>query len=189
MFENIWSIFSAFIVFFLGIIILSSFNKYFNTTKNRILLIYIWHTLFCFAYFIYAQTYGADALMYYNRALIGDLNFKLGTSAVVFLTGFLVQGLNFGIVACFLLFNILGTVGLIFFDDALKQATQHKSKFFKRLATLIIFLPSVSFWSSAIGKDAISFMAMGLALWAALNLNKRLLLMVIAITLMLMVRP
>src|SRR5690606_28877764 len=64
-----------------------------------------------------------------------------------------------------------------------------KSKWIRRLATLIILLPSVSFWSSAIGKDAIAFMATGLALWAALHLKDRVWLIVTAVLLMLIVRP
>jgi hypothetical protein len=54
---------------------------------------------------------------------------------------------------------------------------------------LIVFLPSASFWSAAIGKDSIAFMATGLALWAALDLKKRNLLMAFSILVMFMVRP
>jgi hypothetical protein len=50
-------------------------------------------------------------------------------------------------------------------------------------------MPSVSFWSSAIGKDAISFMATGLALWAALDFRRRKLIMIVAVIVMLVVRP
>lgn len=189
MFESSWSIISAFIVFLLGLIIIAKISGYFGLKKNRGLLIYVWHTLFCFVYFFYAQAYGADALMYYNVALTGRFDFKFGTSFVIAITSLLVQGLEFGIVSCFLFFNILGSIGLLAFDGALKQATQHKSTSIKRLATLIVFLPSVSFWSSAIGKDAISFLATGLALWAALQFNKRVLLIVSAVFLMLIVRP
>ena len=52
-----------------------------------------------------------------------------------------------------------------------------------------MLLPSVSFWSSALGKDAIAFMATGLTLWAALNLRDRWKLLALAITIMLVVRP
>ena len=189
MFEGSWSIVSAFIVFFLGIILISNISGYFSLKKKRGLLLYVWHTLFCFAYLFYAQAFGADALMYYDVALTGRFDFSFGTSFVIAITSLLVQGLGFGIVSCFLFFNILGSIGLLAFDGALKQATQHKSTAIKRLATLIVFLPSVSFWSSGIGKDAISFLATGLALWAALQLNKRVLLMVSAVFLMLIVRP
>lgn len=189
MFESLWSIISAFVVFFVGIVLIAKLSSNFSLKKKRGLLIYIWHTLFCFAYLFYAQANGADALMYYNVATIGRFDFSFGTSFVIAISSLLVQGLGFGIVSCFLFFNILGSIGLIAFDGALNQATQYKSKFLKRLATLIVFLPSVSFWSSAIGKDAVSFLAMGLALWAALQLNKRILLMFVAIVTMLIVRP
>lgn len=189
MFEDLWSIISAFIVFFLGIILIANISRYFGLEKKRGLILYLWHTLFCFAYLFYAQAYGADALMYYNEALTGRFDFSFGTSAVIAITSGLVQGLGFGIVSCFLFFNILGSIGLLAFNGSLKQATQYKSNFLKRLATIIIFLPSVSFWSSGIGKDAISFLAAGLALWAALQLNKRVLLMGTAVFFMFIVRP
>lgn len=189
MFEGIWSLISAFIVFFIGMLLIAKLSKNFNVRNSRGLLIYVWHTVFCFAYIVYAQNYGADALMYYDRAVDGVFSYRFGTGAVVTFTSVLVQGLGLGFIGCFLFYNILGAIGLVAFDGALKHATQYKSKFLKRLATIIIFLPSVSFWSSAIGKDAISFLAMGLALWAALQLNRRVWLMVFAISLMLIVRP
>ena len=189
MFESSWSIISAFIVFLLGLIIIGKISDYFGLKKKRSLLLYLWHTLFCFAYFYYVSTFGGDALAYYSKALSDGFEFRVGTTAVVLLTKVLVHGLGFGVITCFLFFNILGSIGLLAFDGALKQATQYKSKFFKRLATIIVFLPSISFWSAAIGKDAISFMATGLALWAALQLNKRIMLMFVAIVMMLIVRP
>ena len=189
MFESSWSIISAFVVFLLGLMVIAKISGYFGLKKKRGLLLYLWHTLFCFAYVYYVSTFGGDALVYYTKALSDGFEFRVGTTAVVFLTKILVHGLGFGVITCFLFFNILGSIGLLAVDGALKHATQYKSKFLKRLATIIIFLPSVSFWSSAIGKDAISFLAMGLALWAALQLNKRVWLMVFAISLMLIVRP
>lgn len=189
MFEGYWSIVSAFIVFSLGAILVVKLSGFFNLSARRGLLLYMWHTLFCFAYLIYAYKFGADAIEYYLKALVGRFDFKFGTAVVDGITSLLVHGLGFGIISCFLFFNIFGSIGLLAFDGALQHATRDKRAFAKRLATLIVFLPSVSFWSSAIGKDAISFLAMGLAMWAALQLNKRVWIMVLAIFLMLTVRP
>jgi hypothetical protein len=189
MYEGYWSIISAFLVFFFGIFLVARLSVYFKIKSKRSLLIYIWHTLFCFAYLFYAQVFGADAITYYRRVITGQFEFSPGTAAVDVLTSILVQGLGFGLLSCFLFFNILGSVGLIAFDSAMQYATRDKNGFSKRLATIIIFLPSVSFWSSSIGKDAISFLAMGLALWAALQLHRRVKLMVLALFLMLAVRP
>ena len=189
MFENSWSLISAFLVFLTGILFITNFSRYFSLKVKRGLGLYLWHTIFCLLYFLYSLKNPADSTAYYEKAVSGRFDFEFGTAAVDGLTSILVHGFGFGILSCFLVFNIFGAVGLLAFDGALKQATQYKSKFLKRLATLIVFLPSVSFWSSAIGKDAISFLAMGLALWAALQLNKRVWLMIFAIFLMLMVRP
>lgn len=189
MFENYWSFFSSFLVFFIGLFLIDRLRCKFVIRRSRALLIYSWHTLFCIVYLWYSMEYGADAIAYYNKAVAGRFNFYFGTAAVDGLTSLLVHGLGFGILSCFLVFNIFGTIGLLAFDAALQEVVKNKSMALKRLATIIVFLPSVSFWSSAIGKDAISFLAMGLALWAALNLHKRVGLMLLAIFLMLFVRP
>lgn len=189
MFEDYWSIISAFIVFLFGAFLIVRVSSVFKATNKRGLIIYFWHTFFCLIYLYYATNFGGDAIVYYQKAVIGLFDFSFGTAAVNGLTGLLVHGFNFGILSCFLFFNIFGAVGLLAFDGAMRQATKDKSKLLKMLATLIVFLPSVSFWSSAIGKDAISFLAMGLAMWASLQLNKRTLLMVLAVFIMLTVRP
>lgn len=189
MFEDYWSVTSAFLVFLLGALLVVKISSFFKLAAKRGMLIYLWHSVFCLVYLFYVLNNGGDAVAYYNKALVGRFDFNFGTAAVGGLTSLLVHGLRFDMLSCFLFFNIFGSVGLLAFDGSLQQAVKNKSKFLKRLATVIVFLPSVSFWSSAIGKDAISFLAMGLALWAALQLNKRIALMVVAILLMLVVRP
>lgn len=54
---------------------------------------------------------------------------------------------------------------------------------------MAVLLPSVSLWSSAIGKDVIAFLSINCALWASLNLRRRVGLMIFAIVSMLLVRP
>lgn len=186
---SVLDLISALFVFTIGFIIINIISSYFNLSTNRGVLIYIWHTFFCFVYFFYVEKFGGDANYYYEQGVKGEIYFRLGTYAVNTFTTFLVHGLGLGKLGCFLFFNILGTIGLLAFDGALKQASANKSKYIKRLATLIIFLPSVSFWSSALGKDSVSLLATTLALWAALQLSKRAKLMVLAICLMLIVRP
>lgn len=189
MFESYWNVASAFLTFFFGAFVIIKISGFFKLSQVRGLLIYLWHTVFCVIYFIYLQSFIGDAIAYYHNALIGNFDFSLGTAAVDSLTGLMVHGLGFDMLSCFLVFNIFGTIGLLAFAGALQHAVKDKSRFVKALATLIVFLPSVSFWSSAIGKDAISFLAMGLGLWSVLQLNKRIWLMGLAIFLMLIVRP
>lgn len=182
-------VFSAALVFIVGFVVALLLRRQFKATTKRALGLYLWHALFCFVYFVYVITIGGDAIGYYRMSFSADLEFGFGTHGLWLLTSFFSQGLGLSLIGTFLAFQIFGFVGLLAFDAALREVTRDKSRQLRQLATLIVFLPSVSFWSSAIGKDSLSFMAMGLALWAALNLKRRGLLMIIAVLVMLFVRP
>jgi hypothetical protein len=56
-------------------------------------------------------------------------------------------------------------------------------------AYLVMFLPSLQFWTCAIGKDAPLFLAASLSLWAALNIRRRYIWLALAIGLMVLIRP
>lgn len=182
-------LFSSLLVFIFGAIICLALRRTFSSSSSRVLLIYCWHSVFSVVSFLYVITYGGDAIAYFRYSFAPDLGFSFGTAAVRFLASFLTQGFNFSLLGCFLVFQIFGAIGLIAFDAALREVTWHKSRNLRLLATGIVFLPSVSFWSSALGKDALSFFAMGLALWAALNLRRRWVLLGAAMCVMLIVRP
>lgn len=187
--SSVIQIFTALLVFLFGFGISVSIRKQFNATTRRALALYFWHSLLSIVYLVYVTNFGGDALGYYIASFLPDLEFDFGTHGIWLFTSWFSQGLGLSLVGVFLVFQIFGFIGLLAFDAALREVTKDKSKQIRQLATLIVFLPSVSFWSSAIGKDSLSFMAMGLALWAALRLNRRVLLMVIAILVMLFVRP
>ncbi len=179
----------SFFVFLVGMIFVLSLRRLFDTSSSRVLLLYFWHTFFSLISFRYIIDYGGDAIAYYRYSFSPDLNFSFGTAAVEVLTSFLTQGVGLSFFGCFLVFQIFGAVGLIAFDASLREVTSYKSRGIRLLATAIIFLPSISFWSSALGKDALSFFAMGLALWTALDLKKRWFLLIISMLVMLLVRP
>lgn len=185
-----WHAFSAWFVFSIGLLLSVILPKYFNVTRKRGVLLYVWHTLWCLVYLWYVLNDGGDSLMYYRSSLEGSFSFlQVGTHAVIALTSVFTGLLGLSLLGVFLVFNIFGYIGLLGFAGALKAVTLRKSRQLRLLALIIIMLPSVSFWSSAIGKDAISFMAMGLALWAAIDLKNRGLLMTFAVLAMLFVRP
>ncbi len=188
-YTSIWHLLSAILIFLFGSICVHSLARKFQVGQRRALVIYLWHTAFCMVYLWYAGEYGGDSHGYYLDALEEELEFSPGTVAVTYLTSVLVQWLGLSILGAFLFFNIIGSIGLLAFDASLRVATIHKTRFIKNLATLIVFLPSISFWSSAIGKDSLAFMSCSLTLWASLNIRQRWLLMIVAIILMLAVRP
>lgn len=185
-----WHAISAYFVVALGVVFSLFFAKKFSVKSSISLILYAWHTLLCLVYALYVINDGGDAIGYYNLSSNGvDFSFGVGGASVILLTSIFTRLLDFSLLGTFLVYNIIGYIGLLAFYGSLKLVTRDKSKNIQRLVLLIVFLPSISFWSSAIGKDAISFLAMGLSLWAALELNRRYRLMGIAILIMLCVRP
>ena len=180
---------SAILVFLLGCGLALLLRKHFQATTRRALGVYFWHSLLSVVYLLYVTNFGGDAIGYYRMSFSPNLEFGMGTVGIWLMTSIFSQGLGLSFLGVFLVFQTFGFVGLLAFDASLRQVTVEKSKQIRQLATLIVFLPSVSFWSSAIGKDSLSFMAMGLALWAAMSLNRRVVIMVIAVLIMLFVRP
>jgi hypothetical protein len=188
LFNSLWHVISAALVFFGGLLIAHKIGRKFYIEPSFSVLIYLWHTFFCLVYVKFAMSTSADANRYFNSDNLDFISFKFGTVAVELLTS-LLRFIDFSYLGCFLFYNIIGFVGLISVAGSINIYTKNANKQTKMLGLIFIFLPSISFWSSAIGKDAISFMATGLALWASLNFKRRKLIMVTAILSMLFVRP
>lgn len=183
-----WDFLSASAIFLAGIFIAYLLRKKFDVSATRALLLYLWHTVFCVMYAIWALT-GLDALAYYRLSLTGGVDFYLGTRGVIYITSFFTSFLGWSYLSTFLLFGIFGFVGLLAFDSALRHVVAEKSRMIRRCATLVVFLPSVSFWSAALGKEPIAFFATGLALWASIDLKRRYVSYILAVAAMLVVRP
>lgn len=184
-----WGYISALITFLFGGVISIKISNFFGVKQQNGFFLYLWHTIFCLIYLWYANTYGADALTYYRKVSAGEFGFRPGTPSVLLLNYPFVYLLKFSLLGTFLVNNIAGSIGLIALRGALDLATFDKSKALKSLSWIIVLLPSVSFWSSAMGKDSLSFMAVSLALWASLRIERRYLLMAFAIFIIFLVRP
>jgi hypothetical protein len=189
LYENAWHVLGAALVFMLGAGLCAALAPRFEATRRRALFLYAWHTVFCFVYLAYVMRDGGDALGYFRNSLVPGVEFDLGTAAINVLASVFSSWLGLSILGTFLAFNVFGCIGLIAYDAALRTSVDGKDPRLQLLALVIVLLPSVSFWSAGIGKDAISFMSAGLALYAAIALRSRALLMAIAILAMLLVRP
>lgn len=152
-----------------------------------ITVIYIWHTLFAFLYYMSTIPEGdADSNMYYRTAYTGyNIQLEFGTHFIRYLTSWIIRLTDSSYLNATLIYNLIGSLGLVLFYLSLK-------KFLKSLPWywgLILFLPSISYWSSAIGKDAVSFLSICTLVYAVTTANRKTPLYIISIFLMLMVRP
>ncbi|SJM38464.1 hypothetical protein A1019T_02457 [Psychrobacter pasteurii] len=186
---EVWQAISPFIILVLGLLTSILMARKFGAKDKRSVILYLWHTFFTFVYYIYTLKFGADATVYYEQGLIGNYIFQPGTHFIRFIVMILTNYFYFNMIGCFLFFNILGALGLIILDSIIHRTVSNQKKLLRIVATLVIFLPSISFWSSGIGKDPISFLSVVLALWSSLNLKNRLFPMSLSIMMMFFVRP
>jgi len=57
------------------------------------------------------------------------------------------------------------------------------------LSFLILLLPGLNYWTSALGKDSLSFMAVGLICWSAISLHSRWLVFIASSIILTIIRP
>lgn len=187
--DSAWHVFSALIVFLAGFWVALAQKRLFSVGHNHAILFYLWHTAFCLYYFYYSLGNVADSTAYYIHSVEVAWRFGLGTRGIYALTSLFSSGLGFSYGGVFLVYNLFGFIGMLAFASALQQILSKSNRRMQYLALITVLLPGLSFWSSAIGKDALTFMGGGLAVWAALDISRRYPAIVISVLAFLLARP
>ena len=131
--------------------------------------IFIWHFSFSLIYFFYVSIYGGDTNGYLEYAK-GYSEFKTirpfvlgsGSSLIYNMIYFFHNTLKLDLLNIISIFNFIGFVGLIYFFKTLKDISSEiftNNLLIKNLPYLIIFIPSLSFWTSGIGKEPFVFLS------------------------------
>lgn len=153
-------------------------------------VLFVVHLVGMFVYYAYVQSQGGDSeLYYYDELDFYNRGFALGTGVMIYFVQFLKETIGGTYLDYFLMFQTIGFAGIalllrVFEEISLGLETEQRP-----LALLLLFLPSLQFWTCAIGKDAPLFFATALSLWAAINFRRRYLALALAIGLMVLVRP
>lgn len=148
-------------------------------------IIYFWHTLFSCYYWYYTITNTADAVGYYRESFDWEFSLYPGTEFLMTFTSIFTRGFESNYLNTALVFNIFGSLGLLLFYQTLKPYLASLNKFW----LLLIFAPSMSFWSAGLGKDSLSFLATCLFIFSIVKQQKVLLWVPVAFLIMFMVRP
>lgn len=150
-----------------------------------IALLIVWHSLFAAYYWFYSLTNVADATLYYSKTFKISLDLTPGTRFTESVAYTIVKVFDSNYLNTTLISGLIGGIGLGYFYLAIKQYIFAMN----RLWLLILFIPSMSFWSSGLGKDSISFFATCLFVYAVTHRNKKLLAIIFSMIAMFMVRP
>ncbi|KGO97171.1 hypothetical protein Q767_00775 [Flavobacterium enshiense DK69] len=89
-----------------------------------------------------------------------------------------------------MLYSLLGFIGMMFFYVIAVKTIPYNSKFRNyTLFPMVFFMPNLHFWSSAVGKDTLLFLCIGMFSYGMLAVSRRLLLLIIALLLSYIIRP
>jgi hypothetical protein len=162
-------------------------------TRGRIgifMLAAIVHVVTAVVYYDYVQTNSADSVLYYFDPydMIRE-PLRPGTIFVVHLTQAFKSAIGGTYLDYFLIYQAFGFWGIAFLMRTIEEIYLELDVPQPKLAFLVLFLPGVHFWTSAIGKDAPLFLACALAVWATMRLKQRFLMFALAIVIMAAFRP
>ncbi|CAN5658087.1 hypothetical protein BH10ACT3_BH10ACT3_14010 [soil metagenome] len=117
--------------------------------------------------------YDADGWVFAQRVRAGSLtpavpsidNVESGTRRIIKLTGYVYAVIGHSKFAGFFLFSLLAFVGCLLFARGARRAFPEMNH--RRYLLLVLFWPSLLFWPSSIGKDAVMVFLLGVATYGA----------------------
>ena len=162
------------------------------TRKRVAILALVWvvHLAATLVYFDFIQTNAADSAMYYNDPLgwYGG-EFQFNTYAVLWFVQTLKRIFGGSFFDYFMLFQAFGFWGIAMLMRVIEEIYRELGTEQPALSHLLLFLPGLHFWTVGIGKDGILFLACGMAVWAAMLIQRRFIAMAVAVALMVVIRP
>lgn len=153
-------------------------------------VIYLVHVAASIVYFWRAQDNLADsALYYYDPFQTYEDGFSVGTQALVYITQYIKNSVGGTYLDFYLLFQAIGFLGITILLRVFEEIHDELRLPHTPYLYALIAIPSLHFWSSALGKDGPFLLATSLALWASMRLPRRSKALIGALLLMLLIRP
>lgn len=169
------------------------------TKSNLKQLRWLWviHLFFSFIFYVYTRTNSADTNGYWKVAkqssfedLIYYIERGFGTSMMYIVNYLPANILDLSVFSGIIIYAFIGFLGIYFiFKICLDLIPYNSSWFGINLFPALLFFPSIHFWSSGPGKDAIMFFSITMFCYAMVNLKSRFFLAGISLFLCLIIRP
>ena len=124
---------------------------------------------------------------YYDYYHMATDDFRLGTIGLLnFVQMLKSHGASY--LDCFMLFQVFGFAGMMILVRVFQEIEAYVQAPDSRGYLILLFLPTMNFWTAAIGKDAPLFFAISLCTFAMLSLRKRLFLFCLSLGVMVLFR-
>ena len=162
-------------------------------SAQRVILFFAafaFHITTAVVYYYYSQTTSSDTVLYYYDAFeLRKLPVQPGTLFVIHFVQTLKQSIGGSYLDYFLLFQALGFWGIVLLMRSVEEIHLELGAEQGWMRIVVLFLPGLYFWTSAIGKDAPLFFACSLVVWSVMHLRRRFIAFAAAVLVMVMIRP
>lgn len=153
-------------------------------------LIYLMHVAASVVYYWRALESLADSVMYYyDPYQTYEDGFNVGTQGLIFITQYMRDTIGGTYLDYFLIYQAIGFLGITVLLRVFEEIHDELRLPHTPYLYALVAIPSLHFWSSALGKDGPFLLATSLALWASMRLPSRAKALVAALLLMLFIRP
>lgn len=160
-------------------------------TINRLLictLLMIVHIGAAVEYYQFSLTAIADSnTYYYDYYNMATDSLKLGTRGLLNLVQML-KAAGASYLDCFLIFQLFGFAGMMILVRVFQEIEAYVQAPDSRGYLFLLFLPTMNFWTAAVGKDPPLFFAISLCTFAMLSFRKRILLFCLSLGIMILFR-
>jgi hypothetical protein len=183
------------LLFLITLPLLQGMKKRYAWFQYRLMKnLYWYHMLFALIYYLYVQTSASDSVAYYERSQTAYESwaeaYGTGTPFIDFLAYPFVNYFRFPYEMMMVLFAWLGYWGFVFFYIVFKENIRFKHTWRGiDLVSLIIFLPNMHYWTASLGKGAVIFLGLGMAMYGLSQLNNRKLGLLAGLLIIYHVRP
>jgi hypothetical protein len=151
---------------------------------------YLMHVGMAILYYQFVSGSGGDAWLYYaNPYGVTAADLEPGTVFVIYITQLVKVPFGGTYFDFFLLFQAIGFFGIVCLMRIFEEIFENVGLEQPGYIYLLLFIPGLHYWSSAVGKDSLFFFATAVSLWASLRLKERLPAMIVGLLLMLAIRP
>lgn len=149
--------------------------------------LFLWHTLFSIIYFVFSLSSPSDAKGYFARSIINEsFTFYPGSPFIQYFASLFTAGFfNTNYLNTTLIINLIGSSGLVLLYLSIKD----NLKLIPWYWSLILFIPSMSFWTGSLGKDAFSFFSVCLFIYSITKGRRTTFYIPLSFFIMFMVRP
>ena len=175
-------------VLFLSYYFTLNLAKYFKLNKKIITILFIYKTIISIIYIPISMNLSLDAFGYWKTALSQDYAF-LSTDLISSINKFLREYFYFNFYSMTFFFSFIGNVGTLALASNIKTFTKNITGPLNYLCELVIFFPTLNIWTTAVGKDAITFACINLMIYSLINIKSRIVILLISAILFSLVRP